>query len=506
MIFNFLKNRWFSISRFGLNENMLISEQKKLILTNQTSLLLFAFLFTLTIIVSILSLHADILRDLTILLILIIPYLNKKGYYRLTSFLMSIVFPINVLIFSAIIKINFNGIVDIVYYFIPRFLILGGLIIPLILIDWKHRALFILAISVNFICLLSYDFVNNLFGVGINNVQIVTEKYSLINIFIFLPYFFILFGFFFLQNINNKYEKKILELLEEIKFKNSALESQNDEIIAQRDEIESQRDIVTQQKEHIEEVHKDLTDSINYAERIQRSFLATKELLDENLNEYFVLFHPKDVVSGDFYWAGILSTGNFALATADSTGHGVPGAIMSILNISSLEKAIESGLNDPSEILNRTRQTIITRLKKDGSADGGKDGMDASLICFDFEKMRLTYSAANNPVWIIRNNSLIELEPDKMPVGKHDNDKTSFTQQEFQLQIADVIYTLTDGFQDQFGGPKGKKFMTKNLKQLLIENCHLSMNEQKQNLEKTLADWIGDGEQIDDITILGIKI
>jgi len=312
----------------------------------------------------------------------------------------------------------------------------------------------------------------------------------------------------------------IYRLFIQKKLANVILSQQKEEISAQRDEIETQRDLVTEQKEHIEEIHKEVTDSINYAERIQRSFLATKELLDENLNpslrgtkqsfedetNYFVFFKPKDVVSGDFYWAGKLNNGNFALATADSTGHGVPGAIMSILNISSIEKAIEQGICEPSEILNHTRKTIIDRLKKDGSLEGGKDGMDASLICFDYENQKLTYSAANNPIWIIRENNLIELAHDKMPIGKHDKDQISFTQNEFQLQKGDVIYTLTDGFQDQFGGLKTKKFMTKNLKQLLIANCQLPMSEQKNILEKTLIEWIGDGEQIDDITILGIKI
>ena len=153
--------------------------------------------------------------------------------------------------------------------------------------------------------------------------------------------------------------------------------------------ITQQKTEVENQKHLIEEKHKEITDSINYAERIQRSFLATKKLLDDNLNEYFVYFQPKDVVSGDFYWAAKLSTNNFLLATADSTGHGVPGAIMSILNISSLEKAVEQGLLEPSEIFNHTRKTIIERLKKDGSEHGGKDGMDCSLISFDF-KLNLT--------------------------------------------------------------------------------------------------------------------
>jgi serine phosphatase RsbU (regulator of sigma subunit) len=307
----------------------------------------------------------------------------------------------------------------------------------------------------------------------------------------------------------------------------------------QKQIIELKEKQTQQQKHIIEEKHREITDSINYAERIQRSFLATKELLDTNLKEYFVLFKPKDVVSGDFYWASTLNNGNFALTTADSTGHGVQGAIMSLLNITSLEKAIETN-TQPLDILNATRKTIIERLKKDGSEHGGKDGMDCSITVYDFATKKLNVSAANNPVWIVRtvtssseayregnndngsryenskeaefstrtdnNVEVIEIKPDKMPVGKHDKDSISFTQQEIELQTGDVVYTLTDGFPDQFGGEKGKKFMSKNLRELLVKNVHLPMHEQKQLLETTFKNWVGDLEQVDDVTIIGVRV
>ncbi len=307
---------------------------------------------------------------------------------------------------------------------------------------------------------------------------------------------------------------------------------------------------IREQKHLVEEKHKEITDSINYAERIQRSFLATKAQLDSNLKEYFILFKPKVVVSGDFYWSTTLkkqgdTIDKFILLTADSTGHSVAGAIMSLLNITSVETAFKDGYTQPAEILNATRKTIIERLKKDGSPDGGKDGMDCSLLSFDFEKRKLTIAAANNPVWIIRchtecsfghaersrsvyiekiksgfdaaqpdnNIEVIEIKPDKMPVGKHDKDQTPFTQQEIQLQKGDVIYTLTDGFPDQFGGENlpggkigGKKFMSKNLRKLLAANAKLPLYEQKTILENTFNNWLGNNEQVDDVTIIGIRI
>ena len=256
----------------------------------------------------------------------------------------------------------------------------------------------------------------------------------------------------------------------------------------------------------VEEKNKEINDSINYAERIQRSFLATDELLNANLNEYFVFFQPREAVSGDFYWASKLNNGDFAIVNADSTGHGVPGAIMSILNICSIEEAVKEGSTAPHEIFNKTRRFIIERLKKDGSSEGGKDGMDASIICFDFEKRKFSYTAAQNPIWVIRNGELKEIKPEKMPLGKHDKDKIPFVGGEFEIEQGDQIYTLTDGFQDQFGGPKGKKFMVKKMREFVLSISHLPMEEQHQKIREVFTNWKGDIEQVDDVCVIGIKI
>lgn len=306
------------------------------------------------------------------------------------------------------------------------------------------------------------------------------------------------------------------------------------------------------QKQIIEEKHKEITDSINYAERIQRSLLASKQLMNQKFNNssndnYFIFYKPKDIVSGDFYWLSELYNNNFALVTADSTGHGVPGAIMSILNIACLNETIKENATLPNDILNKTREKIIDILKRDGSEDGGKDGMDCSLCVYDFKNMQLQIAAANNSVWIVRkiNNddlllraksrsesdlgdlvpiateidrtddqfkpfnstfSIYDIKPDKMPVGKSEKQHQSFALHTVQLQKGDVIFTLTDGFADQFGGPKGKKFMSKNLRELLITNSQLPMNQQKEAIESVFKNWIGNLEQIDDVTVIGIRV
>ncbi|MCL4856171.1 MAG: SpoIIE family protein phosphatase [Flavobacteriales bacterium] len=200
-----------------------------------------------------------------------------------------------------------------------------------------------------------------------------------------------------------------------------------------------------------------------------------------------------------------MNNGKFAFSCADSTGHGVPGAIMSILNISSLEKSIEK-YSEPDAILNETRKIIIERLKKDGSKEGGKDGMDCSLLVINSERTELSFAAANNPVFIVRNNELLEFKPDKMPVGKHDKDIDSFTSHNIMLKKGDVIYTLTDGFPDQFGGSKGKKYMIKNLKEYLLQISELTMLEQKQRLTNEFNVWKGKSEQVDDVCIIGVRI
>lgn len=323
-----------------------------------------------------------------------------------------------------------------------------------------------------------------------------TFLYSLtLGLFLVLILVFVIFRSY-------RQKKKAHALISE---KNIQLEMANEEITSQKEEIEDQRDIVIDQKIRIESIHKDLTDSINYAERIQRSFLVSDNYLAQNLHSHFVLFKPKDVVSGDFYWAKTLSNGNFAFVTADCTGHGVPGSIMSILIITALEKVVEQGICEPAEILNATRSIIIERLKKDGSPEGGKDGMDASLLSFNFAKQSLTYTAANNPVWIIRNSELIELQPDKMPVGKHDKDSISFSQHEISLQSGDLIIALTDGLPDQFGGPAGKKFKYKPLKEMLLINQNLPMPQLKDLLETTFTQWKGNLEQVDDVTVVGVR-
>jgi predicted ATPase/GAF domain-containing protein len=271
-------------------------------------------------------------------------------------------------------------------------------------------------------------------------------------------------------------------------------------------QVVEQKNLIEEKAAELAARHKEITDSINYAERIQRALLASKNLLDENLPDYFVLFKPKDVVSGDFYWATKLLNNNFMLVTADSTGHGVAGAIMSIVNISCIKEAVSKDIMSPDLLLNEIRKLVIQSLKNDGSSEGGKDGMDASLISFDFKNNMLHCACAINPVWIIRNKELIEVKVDRFPIGKHDLNKTPFGLQTIVLEKGDMIYTMTDGFADQFGGPKGRKFMYKQMKELMISISAEPMDVQQQKLDTVFNNWKGEMEQIDDVCVIGIRV
>jgi len=235
--------------------------------------------------------------------------------------------------------------------------------------------------------------------------------------------------------------------------------------------------------------------------------------MDSKLKEkkFFIFYKPKDIVSGDFYFA--LSHKHtdskiekFYLCTADCTGHGVPGAFMSMLNISYLtESILEKGISKPNQILDHIRSSIITSLNPEGSVEESKDGMDCVLCAFDFTNNILEYAAANNSFYIIRNNEIMHCSADKMPVGMH-SDMKPFELKSIPLQKNDVVYTFTDGIPDQFGGPKGKKFKYKQLEDILLSIHQLPMEEQKEILNQKFENWKGILEQIDDVLLIGIKI
>ncbi len=254
----------------------------------------------------------------------------------------------------------------------------------------------------------------------------------------------------------------------------------------------------------LDEKNKEVLNSILYAKRIQRAMITSDTYLSKHLKNYFILYKPKDIVSGDFYWA-LEHENKFHLVTGDCTGHGVPGAFMSLINISFLNEVIvERKITRPDEVLNEARKSIIKALNPEGTEEN-KDGMDCVLTTFDFANNFLEYASANNAFYIVRNKELLIFKADKMPVGKGER-TDSFTYNKVSLQHGDIIYTFTDGYADQFGGPKGKKFKHKQLEETLIAVCHLPMEEQNSALSQKFEDWRGNLEQVDDVLVIGIRV
>lgn len=261
--------------------------------------------------------------------------------------------------------------------------------------------------------------------------------------------------------------------------------------------------LTNQQKEIIEHKQKEITDSINYAKRLQTAILPPESYWQKYLPESFVLYQPKDIVSGDFYW---LETINdlILFAASDCTGHGVSGAMVSIVCSNALNRTVkEFGITDPAKILDKTRELVLETFAK--SENEVKDGMDISLCSLNSKTNELLWSGANNPLLYISENNFYEIKPNKQPIGKTDYPKP-FTTHKVRLKKEDTIYIFTDGYPDQFGGDKGKKFKYKQFEEILFSIHTKPMEEQKNILEKTFETWKGDLEQTDDVLIIGIKI
>lgn len=310
-----------------------------------------------------------------------------------------------------------------------------------------------------------------------------------------------------LQRKNAELERIVKIRTSEVVEKNEELQQRQEEIMAQRDEIEKQRDKAEKQRDEIAMQKKEITDSIHYASRIQNAILPPKEYITESFPNNFILFRPRDIVSGDYYW--MYKKGSITIfAAADCTGHGVPGAFMSMLGSAFLDEIVtkQEQIPDAHEILNKLRYHVITSLHQTGAEDETKDGMDIALIILNTDNNTLRYSGAFNSLYLIRNGELIETKADRMPIGVSFNQDKPFTVHEIQLQKDDCIYIFSDGFIDQFGGENGKKFKSRNFKNLLIENHKKPMPEQKEILDNRLDEWRGQIEQIDDILVAGFKV
>jgi serine phosphatase RsbU (regulator of sigma subunit) len=254
--------------------------------------------------------------------------------------------------------------------------------------------------------------------------------------------------------------------------------------------------------EEIESKNREITDSITYAKRLQEAILPPESFIKKHLPESFILYYPKDIVAGDFYWMETVNDIVF-IAAADCTGHGVPGAMVSVICSNALSRSVKEFQNsDPGKILDKVRELVMETFEK--SEGEVNDGMDISLLAIDKKKKEIKWAGANNPLWHIEKNELVETKSNKQPIGKYINPKP-FSTTTLKIEKENFLYLFTDGYADQFGGPNGKKFKYKQLNDLILSNFHLPMEKQKDILAQTILDWKGNLEQVDDILIIGLR-
>jgi serine phosphatase RsbU (regulator of sigma subunit) len=324
----------------------------------------------------------------------------------------------------------------------------------------------------------------------------------------------------------NEMTRKIHEHVESISRMNRDLEKtvkerthevvmQKEEIEAQKEEIEAQLDLATMQRDTISRQKEQILDSIRYAERIQSAILPPAKYLTESLSDHFILFHPRDIVSGDYYWTSFKDD-KILIAVADCTGHGVPGAFLSVLGISSMNEIVNrGGTIHASQILEHLKNFVIHTLHLTGTKGESQDGIEIALCAIDPKKKTMEFAGANRPLYLVRSTSdnpeatrpeLVHIRGDKMPIGIYEHVSAPFTNHEIKLQKNDTIYLFSDGYVDQMGGPRRKTFRSVHFRELLLQIQDKTMEEQKQILMKKHIAWRGDVEQIDDILVVGIRI
>lgn len=277
-------------------------------------------------------------------------------------------------------------------------------------------------------------------------------------------------------------------------------------VIERTEEVVRQKEEIEKQRQKLEELYKDVTDSIRYAKRLQDSILPPDGIIRRMLPNSFVLFKPKDIVSGDFYWFHEQKN-QVLFAAVDCTGHGVPGAFMSLVGSNALNQAVkEHDLAQPAQILEDLNKISSEAMNKGAENNTVRDGMDLALCSIDKENLSLEFAGANNPLYIVRNNEIIHIKPDKFAIGAFEPGTKKYTNHKVKLEKDDLIYIFSDGYADQFGGIKGKKFMYKQFKELLLSISALPVQEQRIKLEATIEKWKGTFEQVDDILVIGVKV
>lgn len=393
-------------------------------------------------------------------------FLAQKQKLVLSVHLVSLVFPLVFVFISIYGKLNGEG-TSLVYYIAPRFGILVTIILPFLIFGASNFKRLLYATLPALFWFLGFDFFHQLFNLG-NDISFVRTDYFLVILGSTAILVLAVVIIYFLQSTNEKFQQLILH-----------------------------------QKQELQLVHQKVTDSIDYASRIQKSMLVGQTILRNNFSDCFILFKPKEVVSGDFYWIKKQNNKIFCMV-ADCTGHGVPGAFVSMLGIAFLNEIAGMEQKSAAKILEQLRHKIEQTFDK-ASGQGRQDGMDAAFCIFDLQKSQVNYSGAHNPLLVIRNNELLEFKATPNSIGVNRKIKP-FENQIIQLQKNDVVYAFSDGYADQLGGPNNRKIMKKTFYDLLKNNATQTLDIQETTLAHFFDQWKATRNQIDDVLVVGIRI
>lgn len=524
---------WDKITRLGISDDMPIYKQKSTIFFNITMRITIFVLLAVASLMFFLKgmIYTPLGFLMGIPIILLSLYLNYKSRVTVSAFLVLIFFPFYFTGMSIFAKLHGEGL-NLVFSIAPRFGIIIFSVAAFAVLGFENLKKAFLGVSSGFIAFLFFNQIHAFFGIHISELEFEKKDFDVIVLGTGGLFFFFTTITMFLQKINSQYEKIVTEQRNDLQQKNVEINSQKEEIEAQRDHVMEQHDRIRHQK-------KQITDSIQYASRIQAAVLPRDELMA--CNKMFVLFKPRDIVSGDFYWLKTINTqsGEYQIVVAaDCTGHGVPGAFVSMLGISLLNDIVAKDKKPLADfILNELRDRIKKSLHQKEKGALQRDGMDMTVCIINREKMSLEFAGANNPLYLILNESadnerftelaknpkvkihsialadnssaellkLVELKGDKMPVGIYIKEQP-FEKHSIKVEAGDTFYIFSDGYVDQFGGKNGEKFKVRNFRKLLLSISKKNLSEQQEILNKTFENWKTDHKQIDDVLVVAYRI
>jgi serine phosphatase RsbU (regulator of sigma subunit) len=491
----FIRETWRYFSGLGTNYRDISTEMRSCVLNNQINFILGISMAVLGLVLLVrmkilnISFGIGILRVwCTFILCILNLVLAHFKFNRLSKYSLIFLPPLVFMIIPTM-----AGFVEEEGYTYNAYILIAASIVPqMILSSEKDKLLYWVSMLYYFLLVSGIDFLafseksDSQIYLHIQEFNFIF-KLAHIGVFIFIN-----LNIYHLRKVNFRFEDRLNE-------KNHILDFQNRELKSRGEKILKQKNI-------IEEKSRDIFESIQYASRIQEAVLQPIDFLNEWGVDNFILYKPANVVSGDFYW-GCKKDERIVIAAGDCTGHGVPGALMSILGISFLDDIFDTRkILNAADVLNYLREDVIRKLRQKGTSGEAKDGMDISLCIIDNKTGILNFAGANNPAYMIRDGSFSIIKADKIPIGIDFRGQIPFTNNDIEVRRGDHIYLFSDGYADQFGGPSGKKFMYKPFQDLLVRIHDSPMIHQKEILENTFEEWKGIRAQIDDVMVIGLRI